>query len=64
MAIFVYCEECEKCVEPGSCKHNFNLKRESMSNYINMRNNPWAKQTKVEFSQTTMEKDIAERNSR
>ena len=63
MAIFVYCEECEKCVESGSCKHNFNLKRESMSNYINMRNT-WSGQTKVEFSQTTIDKDIAERNRR
>ena len=26
--------------------------------------NPWARTTKVEFSQTTMDQDIAERNKR
>ena len=61
MAIFVYCEECEKCLEPGSCEHKFNLKREIMGVTINMRNNPWAKQTKVEFNQTTMADDIKSR---
>ena len=64
MAVFVYCEECKKCLEPGSCEHEFNLNRESMGITINMRNNPWAKQTKVEFSQTTIDEDIAERNRR
>tara|TARA_R100000458_G_scaffold25592_1_gene23031 strand:- start:799 stop:990 length:192 start_codon:yes stop_codon:yes gene_type:complete len=63
MAVFVYCKECKKCLEPGSCEHEFNLNRESMSNYINMRNT-WSGQTKVEFSQTTIDKDIAERNRR
>ena len=34
-----------------------------ISNHINMRNT-WSGQTQVEFSQTTMDKDIAERNRR
>tara|TARA_Y100000310_G_scaffold252293_1_gene258976 strand:- start:31 stop:234 length:204 start_codon:yes stop_codon:yes gene_type:complete len=34
-----------------------------ISNHINMRNT-WSGQTQVEFSQTTMDKDIAERNAR
>ena len=34
-----------------------------ISNYINMRTT-WSGQTQVEFSQTTMDKDIAERNAR
>tara|TARA_Y100001963_G_C6663338_1_gene391584 strand:+ start:532 stop:723 length:192 start_codon:yes stop_codon:yes gene_type:complete len=54
MAIFVYCKECKKCVEPGSCKHEFNLNRESTGKYINMRKT-WSKDTKVEFSTTTMD---------
>ena len=34
-----------------------------ISNYINMRNT-WSGQTKVEFSQTTIDQDIADRNKR
>ena len=34
-----------------------------ISNYINMRNS-WSGQTKVEFSQTTIDQDIADRNKR
>ena len=34
-----------------------------ISDYINMRNT-WSGQTKVEFSQTTMDEDIAQRNRR
>ena len=34
-----------------------------ISNHINMRTT-WSGQTKVEFNQTTMDKDIAERNKR
>tara|TARA_R100000808_G_C2147729_1_gene155750 strand:+ start:1982 stop:2176 length:195 start_codon:yes stop_codon:yes gene_type:complete len=60
MAIFVYCEECKKCLKPGSCEHEFSLNRESMGNYINMRTT-WSGQTKVEFNQTTMADDIKSR---
>ena len=35
----------------------------NISDYINMRTT-WSSQTKVEFSQTTMDADIAERNNR
>ena len=34
-----------------------------ISDYINMRTT-WSGQTKVEFSQTTMDEDIKQRNSR
>ena len=34
-----------------------------ISDHINMRNT-WSGQTQVEFSQTTIDKDIAERNAR
>ena len=34
-----------------------------ISNYINMRNT-WSGTTQVEFSQTTIDQDIADRNSR
>ena len=34
-----------------------------ISNHINMRNT-WSGTTQVEFSQTTIDKDIAERNAR
>ena len=34
-----------------------------ISNHINMRTT-WSNQTQVEFSQTTMDKDIAERNAK
>ena len=35
----------------------------NISNYINMRKT-WSGQSKVEFSTTTMDKDIADRNNR
>tara|TARA_R110000824_G_scaffold293263_1_gene481613 strand:+ start:221 stop:424 length:204 start_codon:yes stop_codon:yes gene_type:complete len=37
--------------------------RGKISNYINMRTT-WSGQTQVEFSQKTMDEDIAERNNR
>tara|TARA_R100001244_G_C5127470_1_gene124963 strand:+ start:487 stop:693 length:207 start_codon:yes stop_codon:yes gene_type:complete len=64
-----YCEICEKTVDidmkvSSECKcgkvFGLNFKK---SNHINMRTT-WSGQTKVEFSQTTIDKDIAERNSR
>ena len=36
---------------------------DKISNYINMRNT-WSGTTQVEFSQKTMDEDIAERNGR
>ena len=38
-------------------------KRITTGDFINMRTT-WSGTTKIEFSQTTMEKDIAQRNSR
>ena len=64
-----WCDKCEKCVDidmkvSSECKcgkvfgNNFRT-----SNHVNMRTT-WSGQTKVEFSQTTMDQDIADRNSR
>ena len=63
MAIFIYCEKCEKTVEPNSCGHKKELFRGDTRNHVNMRTT-WSGQTQIEFSQTTMDQDIAERNSR
>tara|TARA_R100001594_G_scaffold148441_1_gene203664 strand:- start:1011 stop:1199 length:189 start_codon:yes stop_codon:yes gene_type:complete len=41
----------------------FNFADSSVNNHINMRNT-WSGQTKVEFSQTTMDQDIKDRNNR
>ena len=40
------------------------VKTVNISDGINMRNNKWSSQTKVEFNQTTMGQDIANRNKR
>jgi len=63
MAIFVYCKDCKKTVEPNSCKHKKELFRNNTKNYVNMRTT-WSGQTQVEFSTKTMDQDIADRNSR
>ena len=64
-----YCEDCEKCVDIDmkklpecKCGKIFGVSG-NISDYINMRNT-WSGQTKVEFSQTTMDEDIAQRNRR
>jgi acetone carboxylase gamma subunit len=67
-----YCNECENTIdfkngdnEICKCGHVFGAKINDTRKdpQINMRNT-WSGQTKVEFNQTTMEKDIAERNAR
>ena len=67
-----YCNDCSKTIEFKSneshiceCGHVFGTKRNDTTRdpNINMRNT-WSGQTQVEFSQTTMDKDIAERNAR
>jgi hypothetical protein len=63
MAIFVYCDKCKKTVEPNKCGHKKELFRGDTRNHVNMRTT-WSGQTQIEFSQTTMDQDIAERNSR
>jgi len=59
MAIFIYDKESEKWVEANKKPSNLDDTR----NHVNMRTT-WSGQTKVEFSQTTMDQDIADRNAR
>ena len=59
MAIFIYNKEKGKVVEVKEVPVNIDDTR----NYINMRKT-WSGQTKVEFSQTTIDEDIAQRNAR
>jgi hypothetical protein len=65
---YYYCKNCEKCVETdvnlncsNKCGKSF-APSYNPSKEINMRTT-WSGQTKVEFSTTTMDKDIAERNN-
>ena len=59
MAIFVYDEKKRKMVEVKKPP----VKIDDTRNYVNMRKT-WSGQTKVEFNETTMDKDIAQRNKR
>ena len=45
------------------CGKVFGARSNNISDYINMRTT-WSGQTKVEFSQTTIDQDITDRNSR
>ena len=45
MAIFIYCDKCEKTVEPNSCGHKKELFRDDTRNYVNMRTT-WSGQLK------------------
>jgi DNA-directed RNA polymerase subunit RPC12/RpoP len=64
-----WCNNCEKCVDidiktSSQCKCGYEfINNFKTSNHVNMRTT-WSGQTQVEFSQTTMDKDIAERNAR
>ena len=69
MAIIFYCHKCNKKIECETkaqmkcdCGH-YVKKHDRASDYVNMRNT-WSGTTKVEFSETTMDQDIAERNNR
>ena len=62
-----HCKECDKLVDIDikvsnqcKCGHTFGASG-NISDYINMRTT-WSGQTKVEFSQTTIDEDIKERN--
>ena len=64
-----WCNDCEKCVDIDmkvssecKCGHVFGRNFKT-SDHVNMRTT-WSGQTKVEFSQTTIDEDIAERNRR
>ena len=64
-----YCNSCRKCIDFKAnddyickCGHIFG-KVANISDGINMRKT-WSGQTQVEFSQTTIDQDIADRNRR
>ena len=57
--IFIYDKEKGKVVEVKEVP----VKTDDTRNYVNMRKT-WSGQTQVEFSQTTIDEDIAQRNAR
>ena len=57
--IFIYDKDKKKVVEVKQVP----LRENNTKDYVNMRKT-WSGQTKVEFSQTTIDQDIADRNSR
>ena len=59
MAIFMFNKDEGKVVEVKDTPIQFDDTR----NHVNMRTT-WSSQTQVEFSQTTMDQDIADRNAR
>ena len=63
MAIFKYDKNKKKFFEVKSLSDVSGSFDDNIGNYINMRNT-WSGQTKVEFSQTTIDEDIKERNKR
>lgn len=65
-----YCDDCSKTVEFSmnenhicKCGYMFGARFNNTKDYVNMRTT-WSGQTQVEFSQKTMDQDIAERNAR
>ena len=59
MAIFVYDKDKGKVIEVNQVP----VRTDDTRNHINMRTT-WSGQTQVEFSQTTIDEDIAQRNAR
>ena len=59
MAILIYDKEKGKVVELKQAPVNLN----NTKDHVNMRTT-WSGQTQVEFSQTTIDEDIAQRNAR
>ena len=57
--IYIYDKSSKKWIEANKVPSKFDDTR----NYVNMRTT-WSGQTKVEFSQKTMDQDIADRNAR
>ena len=57
--IFIYDNDKKKVVEVKQAP----AKRDDTRNHVNMRTT-WSGQTKVEFNQTTIDQDIADRNAR
>jgi hypothetical protein len=69
MAIIFFCHKCNKKVEcekksqmECDCGH-YVKKHDDVRNHVNMRTT-WSGTTKIEFSNTTIEEDIANRNNR
>ena len=65
-----YCNKCSKSIEFKNgddeickCGYVFGNVFNNTKDHVNMRTT-WSGQTKVEFRQTTMDQDIAERNAR
>jgi acetone carboxylase gamma subunit len=56
-------EVIKNVVKQCECGKIFGTSNSKVSDHINMRTT-WSSQTQVEFSQTTMDADIAERNAR
>jgi hypothetical protein len=59
MAIFMFNKDDGKIVEVKEAP----VTTDDTRNHVNMRTT-WSSQTKVEFSQTTIDQDIADRNAR
>jgi len=59
MAIFVYNKKLKKVVQVKEAP----VKLNNTKDHVNMRTT-WSGQTQVEFSQTTIDQDIADRNAR
>ena len=69
MAIVFFCHRCNTKIECETkaemvcyCGH-YVKDHDDARNHVNMRKT-WAKTSKIELSETTVEKDIAERNNR
>ena len=67
--IIFYCYKCNKKIECETkaemicdCGH-YVKKHDDTRNHVNMRTT-WSGTTKIEFSNTTMEEDIVQRNNR
>ena len=61
MAIFVYDKNKKEVVPIEKVTNKVELKSNNCADYVNMRKT-WSGQTQVEFSSTTMDQDIADRN--
>ena len=61
MAIFVYDKNKKEVVPIEESTNKTELKSNNCDDYVNMRKT-WSGTTQVEFSQTTMDQDIADRN--
>lgn len=59
MPIFIFNKDDGKVVEVTEAPHKFDDTR----NHVNMRTT-WSSQTKIEFSSTTMDQDIANRRAK